>query len=54
MRMILTSPQILLSIAMDGNITADTLTLSLIGDFDYASDFGNIDATNQNFIPSRW
>ena len=37
----------------DGNIIANTLTLSLIGDFDYASDFlgnGNIEATNQNFI----
>ena len=33
----------------DGNINADTLALSLIGDFDYASDFGNIDATNFNF-----
>ena len=36
----------------DGNIIANTLTLSLIGDFDYASDFlgnGNIEATNQNF-----
>ena len=28
----------------DGNIKADTLTLSLIGDFDYANDFGKIDA----------
>ena len=37
----------------DGNITADTLNLSVAGDFDYSSDFqnnGNIDATNQNFI----
>ena len=36
----------------DGNITADKLTLSLIGDFDYANDFqnnGNIDATILNF-----
>ena len=33
----------------DGNITTDTLTLSLIGDFDYASDFGNINATSLNF-----
>ena len=37
----------------DGSITADTLILSVAGDFDYSSDFlnnGNIDATNQNFI----
>ena len=36
----------------DGNIIADTLTLSLIGDFDYANDFGNngnIEANNQYF-----
>ena len=36
-----------------GDITADTLSLSVAGDFDYGSDFqnnGNIDATNQNFI----
>ena len=33
----------------DGNITTDTLTLSLIGDFNYASDFGNINATSLNF-----
>ena len=37
----------------DGSITADTFSLSVAGDFDYANDFGNngnIDATNQNFI----
>ena len=36
----------------DANIIADTFTLSVEGDFDYASDFlgnGNIDATHQNF-----
>ena len=36
----------------DGNINADTLTLSLIGDFDYANEYlgnGNIKATNLNF-----
>ena len=31
-----------------GSITADTFALSIAGDFDYASDFGNIDATNLN------
>ena len=35
-----------------GDITADTLNLSVAGDFDYGSDFlgnGNIEATNQYF-----
>ena len=35
-----------------GDITADTLNLSVAGDFDYSSDFqnnGNIEATNQYF-----
>ena len=41
------------SFSNSGDITADTLSLSVAGDFDYGSDFqnnGNIDATNQNFI----
>ena len=36
----------------NGDITVDTFTLSVEGDFDYASDFlgnGNIEANNQNF-----
>ena len=36
----------------NGEITADTLNLSVAGDFDYASDYlnnGNIAATHQNF-----
>ena len=36
----------------NGEITTDTLNLSVAGDFDYASDYldnGNITATNQNF-----
>ena len=36
----------------DGSITADTLSLSVAGDFDYANDFlgnGNINANNQYF-----
>ena len=36
----------------DGNINADTLNLSLVGDFDYAADYlgnGNINATTLNF-----
>ena len=36
-----------------GDIIADSFALSVAGDFDYASDFGNIDATNFN-SPSRW
>ena len=41
------------SFSNSGDITADTLSLSVAGDFDYGSDFqnnGNIYATNQNFI----
>ena len=40
------------SILDSGNITANTLNLSVAGDFDYGSDFlgnGNIDATTLNF-----
>ena len=39
----------------DGNITADTLNLFLVGYFDYSSDYlnnGNIDATNLNITIS--
>ena len=40
------------SFANAGSITADSLALSVAGDFDYSSDFqnnGNIDANNQYF-----
>ena len=39
----------------DGNITAETLNLFLVGYFDYSSDYlnnGNIDATNLNIVIS--
>ena len=43
---------LIISFSNSGNITANTLNLSVAGDFDYGSDFlgnGNIDATTLNF-----